>query len=46
MGLLQASLVAQVVKNLPLMQESWVQTLGQSFPVGTSGKEPTPMQDM
>ena len=28
----QASLVAQAVKNLPVTQESWVQTLGQEDP--------------
>ena len=28
----QASLVAQTVKNLPAMQETWVQTLGQEDP--------------
>ena len=31
-GTLRASLVAQMVKNLPAMQETWVQPLG--------GKEP------
>ena len=29
----QASLVAQMVKNLPAMQETWVQSLGQEDPV-------------
>ena len=29
----QASLVAQVVKNLPEMQDSWVQSLGQDVPL-------------
>ena len=28
MGLGEASLVAQIVKNLPAMQEIWVQSLG------------------
>ena len=28
-----ASLVAQTVKNLPAMQEMWVQTLGQEDPL-------------
>ena len=28
-----ASLVAQVVKNLPAMQETWVQSLGQEDPL-------------
>ena len=28
-----ASLVAQVVKNLPAMQETWVQSLGQVDPL-------------
>ena len=29
----QTSLVAQIVKNLPTMQETWVQTLGQKDPL-------------
>ena len=29
----QASLVAQIVKNLPAMQEMWVQSLGQEDPL-------------
>ena len=29
-----ASLVAQMVKNLPAVQEAWVQTLGQEDPLG------------
>ena len=28
-----ASLVAQMVKNLPVMQETWVQSLGQEDPL-------------
>ena len=28
-----ASLVAQMVKNLPVMQETWVQSLGQKDPL-------------
>ena len=28
-----ASLVAQTVKNLPAMQETWVQSLGQEDPL-------------
>ena len=28
-----ASLVAQLVKNLPAMQEMWVQSLGQEYPL-------------
>ena len=28
-----ASLVAQMVKNLPAMQETWVQSLGQKDPL-------------
>ena len=28
------SLVAQMVKNLPAMQEIWVQSLGQEDPLG------------
>ena len=31
--LLGASLVAQTVKNLPVMQETWVQSLGQEDPL-------------
>ena len=31
--LLQAPLVAQAVKNLPAMQETWVQPLGQEDPL-------------
>ena len=30
---LQASLVAQLVKNLPAVQETWVQSLGQEDPL-------------
>ena len=29
-----ASLVAQMLKNLPAMQETWVQSLGQEDPLG------------
>ena len=29
-----ASLVAQLVKNLPVMQETWVQSLGWEDPLG------------
>ena len=29
----QASLVAQIVKNLPAIQETWVQSLGQEDPL-------------
>ena len=32
MGLVWASLVAQMVKNLPAVQEIWVQSLGQEDP--------------
>jgi len=28
-----ASLMAQSVKNLPAMQETWVQSLGQEYPL-------------
>ena len=31
-SLLEASLVAQTVKNLPAMQETWIQSLGQEEP--------------
>ena len=30
---LRASLVAQMVKNLPVMQETWVQSLGRETPL-------------
>ena len=30
---MRASLVAQTVKNLPAMQEAWVQSLGQKDPL-------------
>ena len=33
MYLYWASLVAQTVKNLPVMQEAWVQSLGQEDPL-------------
>ena len=29
----QASLVAQMVKSLPAMQETWVPSLGQEYPL-------------
>ena len=35
-SLLQASLVAQMVKNLPAMWETWVQSLGQEDPLEES----------
>ena len=38
----EASLVAQIVKNLPAMQETWVQSLGQEDPQ-KKGMEPTPV---
>ena len=38
----QASLVAQLVKNLPAMQETWVQSLGQEN-VLEEGMQPTPV---
>ena len=31
--MLRASLVAQVVKNLPAIQETWVRSLGQEDPL-------------
>ena len=37
-----ASLVAQLVKNLPAMQETWVRSLGQEDPL-EKGMEPTPV---
>ena len=33
LGLLLASPVAQMVKNLPAIQETWVQSLGQEDPL-------------
>ena len=32
-SIMQVSLVAQLVKNLPAKQESWVQSLGQEDPL-------------
>ena len=32
-GIQWASLVAQIVKNLPAMPETWVQSLGQEDPL-------------
>ena len=37
-----ASLVAQLVKNLPAMWETWVQSLGWEDPL-EKGRLPTPM---
>ena len=37
-----ASLVAQMVKNLPTTQETWVQSLGQEDPL-EKGMQPTPV---
>ena len=37
-----ASLVAQMVKNLPAMQETWVQFLGREDPL-EKGMQPTPV---
>ena len=37
-----ASQVAQLVKNLPAMQETWVRSLGQEDPL-EKGMEPTPV---
>ena len=39
---LQASLVAQIVKNLPAVQKTWVQSLGQEDPL-EKGKATTPV---
>ena len=39
---LWASLIAQLVKNLPAMQGTWVQSLGQEDPL-EKGKAPTPV---
>ena len=33
MTLLEASLIAQMVKNLNVMWETWVQSLGQEYPL-------------
>ena len=37
---LWASLVAQLIKNLPTMQETWVRSLGWKDPMGWVGKIP------
>ena len=37
-----AFLLAQMVKNLPAIQETWVQSLGQEDPL-EEGIEPTPV---
>ena len=39
----KASLVAQIVKNLPVMQETWVQYLGQDEPL-KKGKGRSPRE--
>ena len=38
----QASLVAQMVKNWPAMQETWIQSLGWEDPL-EEGMQPTPI---
>ena len=38
----QASLVAQIVKNLPAMQETWLQSLGWEDPL-EEARQPTPV---
>ena len=38
----QASLVAQMVKNRPAMQETWIQSLGWEDPL-EEGMQPTPI---
>ena len=38
-----ASLMAQWVKNLPVVQETWVQSLGQEDPLATREWLPTPV---
>ena len=35
-----ASLMAQVVKNLPAMQETWVQSLGREYSPGEGNGNP------
>ena len=39
---LWASLLAQMVKNLPVIQETWVQSLGWEDPL-EEAREPTPV---
>ena len=39
-SILGAFLVAQMVKNLPAMQETWVQSLGQEDPPGKENGYP------
>ena len=41
-GFLKASLVAQMVKNLPVIQETWVKFLGQEDPLRKKW-QPTPV---
>ena len=38
-----ASLVAQVIKNLPAVQETWVRSLGQEDPLERRAWQPTPV---
>ena len=42
-SLLWSSLLAQMVKNLPAMQETWVQCLGWEDPLGDLPWQPTPV---
>ena len=42
LGYARASLVAQTVKNLPGMRETWVQSLGWEDPLGRAW-QPTPV---
>ena len=43
MSTYQASLVAQLVKNLPAMQETWVRSLGWEDPLEKGERLPTPV---
>ena len=38
-----ASLVAQTVKDLPVMQETWIQPLGWEDPLEGRARQPTPV---
>ena len=41
--LLEMNLVAQMVENLPTMQETWVRSLGQEDPLEKNTAKPTPV---
>ena len=41
-----ASLVAQTIKNLPAMRETWVQSLGWEYPPGEGNSHPLQYSDL